>query len=192
MINTITKNKHQYSLRTCSRCGIKKPSNRIYSKTVEKSFSGQSRRSINIFTWFGFLLRDKGSLRAIKQYLFQSSNRKYSANSLKDINLCSKCYHFVPAPKKGGILKVIFFPFFLIFTPVKFIFTSPIIREFLIYGIGVLIFLGIKLLKSLRIIGIKILDQDGDGDIDSKDFEIAYQKTASFFSKFKRKEAPKK
>ena len=43
-----------------------------------------------------------------------------------------------------------------------------------------------------RIIGIKILDQDGDGDIDSKDFEIAYQKTASFFSKFKRKEAPKK
>jgi hypothetical protein len=44
-----------------------------------------------------------------------------------------------------------------------------------------------KLLKFLGFLGIKILDQDGDGDLDKKDLEIAYQRVASFFSRFKNK-----
>ena len=177
----------KYSTRTCSRCGVKKTSNRIYQKTIERSYSGSSRRSINIFTWIGFLLGDKGALRAIKQYLFQSSNRKYGAQSTKIINLCSLCFHRIPPVKGKGIYKIIFFPFFFIYIPIKFLLTSPLIRELVIYIFGIVVWFIIKLLKVLRFFGIKILDQDGDGDLDKKDLEIAYQRVASFFSRFKNK-----
>tara|TARA_Y100001935_G_C17133624_1_gene421884 strand:- start:81 stop:656 length:576 start_codon:yes stop_codon:yes gene_type:complete len=182
----------KYSTRTCSRCGAKKLSNKIYKKTVERSYSGSSRRSINIFTWIGFLLGDKGALRAIKQYLFQSSNRKYGASSTKEINLCSLCFHRVPSVKSKGIYKIIFFPFFIFYIPAKFLLTSPLIRELVIYIFGIVVWLTIKLLKMLRFFGIKILDQDGDGDLDKKDLEIAYQKVSTFFSRFKGKNKLKK
>ena len=182
----------RYSTRTCSRCGIKKASNRIYQKTIERSYSGSSRRSINIFTWIGFFLGDKGALRAIKQYLFQSSNRKYGAQSTKVINLCSLCFHRVPPVKGKGIYKIIFFPFFFIYIPIKFLLTSPLIRELVIYIFGIVVWLIIKLLKALRFFGIKILDQDGDGDLDKKDLEIAYQKVSVFFSRFKNSKVKQK
>ena len=182
----------RYSTRTCSRCGIKKASNRIYQKTIERSYSGSSRRSINIFTWIGFFLGDKGALRAIKQYLFQSSNRKYGAQSTKVINLCSLCFHRIPPAKGKGIYKIIFFPFFIIYIPIKFLLTSPLVRELVIYIFGIVVWLTIKLLKMLRFFGIKILDQDGDGDLDKKDLEIAYQKVLVFFSRFKNNKVKQK
>ncbi len=182
----------RHSTRTCSRCGIKKASNRIYQKTIERSYSGSSRRSINIFTWVGFFLGDKGALRAIKQYLFQSSNRKYGAQSTKVINLCSLCFHRIPPAKGKGIYKIIFFPFFIIYIPIKFLLTSPLVRELVIYIFGIVVWLIIKLLKMLRFFGIKILDQDGDGDLDKKDLEIAYQKVLVFFSRFKNNKVKQK
>ena len=101
----------ELSIRTCTRCGKKKPSNRIYSKSVPKKISGSSSRSINIFTLIGGFLGDKGSATALKQWLFQSSNRKYGAELTKDINLCSLCYHRMPSQSGGyGIFKIIFFP----------------------------------------------------------------------------------
>tara|TARA_B100000963_G_scaffold14696_1_gene11275 strand:+ start:58 stop:198 length:141 start_codon:yes stop_codon:yes gene_type:complete len=44
----------------------------------------------------------------------------------------------------------------------------------------------------LRFVGIKILNQGGDGDLDKKDLEIAYQKVSNFFSRFKGKNKLKK
>ena len=44
----------------------------------------------------------------------------------------------------------------------------------------------------LRFFGIKILDQDGDGDLDKKDLEIAYQKVSVFFSRFKNSKVKQK
>ena len=181
----------KYATRTCSKCGVKKPSNKIYKKTVEKSYSGSSRRSINLFTWIGFLFGNKGARRAVKQYLFQSSNRKYGASVTKEINLCSSCFHRVPPPKGKGIYKIIFFPFFIFYTPIKFLLTSPLIRELVIYLFGIFVWLSIKFLKMLRFLGIKILDRDGDGDLDKKDLEIAYQKVSTFFSRFKKNDKNK-
>ena len=183
----------KYSTRTCSRCGIKKPANRIYSKTVEKSYTGSSRRSINAMTWIGVLLGNKGATRATEQYLFQSSNRKYGGSTTKQISLCSQCFHRVPAIKSKVplLFKLFFFPFFLFYITAKFLLTSPLIRELVIYIFGIVVWLTIKLLKMLRFLGIKILDQDGDGDLDKKDLEIAYQKVESFFSRFKKKKDKK-
>lgn len=180
-------NSMKYTTRTCSRCGVKKTSNKIYPKTIERSYSGSSRRSINIFTWIGFLVGDKGALRAIKQYLFQSSNRKYGANSTKVVNLCSLCFHRIPPVKGKGIYRIIFFPFFIIYVPIKFLLTSPLIKELTTYIFGIVIWLIIKFFKILGFFGIKILDQDGDGDLDKKDLEIAYQKVSLFFSRFKKR-----
>ncbi len=178
IMSTISK----YATRTCNKCGVKKSSNKIYQKTVERSYSGKSRRSINIFTWVGIFLGDKGSARAIKQYLFQSSNRKYGASSTKQINLCVKCFHGVSSHNRPGVLKaLLLFPYYFL----KFFLTSPLIKELVIYIFGIVVWLIIKLLKILRFFGIKILDQDGDGDLDKKDLEVAYQKVSVFFSKFK-------
>ena len=44
----------------------------------------------------------------------------------------------------------------------------------------------------LRFVGIKILNQGGDVDLDKKDLEIAYQKVSTFFSRFKGKNKLKK
>tara|TARA_B100000609_G_C17068740_1_gene357928 strand:+ start:105 stop:245 length:141 start_codon:yes stop_codon:yes gene_type:complete len=44
----------------------------------------------------------------------------------------------------------------------------------------------------LRFVGIKILNQGGDGDLDKKDLEIAYQKVSTFFPRFKGKNKLKK
>ena len=178
----------KYSNRTCTRCGIKKPANRIYSKTVEKSYTGKSRRSINVMTWIGGVLGNKGASRAIQQYLWQSSNRKYGGSTTKQINLCSKCFHIAPSHNRPGILKFLIFWFY--YGP-KFLLTSPVVRELVIYIFGIFVWLLIKLLKFLGFLGIKILDQDGDGDLDKKDLEIAYQRVASFFSRFKKKKNKK-
>jgi hypothetical protein len=170
--------------RTCIKCGIKKPANRIYSKTVKKSYTGSSRRSINGMTLIGGFLGNKGAQRAFQQYLWQSSNRKYGGSATKQINLCRKCYHSAPSHNRPGILKLYFFSFYYI---PKFLLTSPVVRELVIYTFGIFVWLFTKLLKFLGFLGIKILDQDGDGDLDKKDLEIAYQRVASFFSRFKNK-----
>jgi hypothetical protein len=50
-----------------------------------------------------------------------------------------------------------------------------------------MMWIGVKILKSLKFLGIKVLDQDGDGTIDKKDFQIAYEKLSKVFSKSEEK-----
>ncbi len=177
-----------YADRTCKRCGRKKPANRIYTKLVEKTYKGSSRRSINILTWLGFLFGDKGAKRAIKQWLFQSTNRRYSGQTAIAINLCSLCYHRVPSRRSGsGLLKIIFFPFYIPYKILKLLITSPLVRELILYLLSALVWFISKLLKTLRYFGLKIADQDGDGKLDKKDFDIAYERVSSLFQKSKQK-----
>lgn len=179
----------KYATRTCKRCGRKKSANKMYTKLVEKTYRGSSRRSINILTWLGLLFGDKGSKRAIKQWLFQSSNRRYSGQTEIAVNLCSLCYHRVPSGGSGnGCLKIIFFPIFIPYKILKFLITSPLLREFVIYFLSALVWLITKILKALRYLGIKIMDQDGDGDLDKKDFDIAYDRVSRFFKRLNKKE----
>jgi hypothetical protein len=179
----------ELSIRTCTRCGKKKPSNRIYSKSVPKKISGSSSRSINIFTLIGGFLGDKGSATALKQWLFQSSNRKYGAELTKDINLCSLCYHRMPSQSGGyGIFKIIFFPFYIPYKILKILLTSPLIKELVIFVIGIFIWLIMKILTLLGKLGFKFADQDGDGKLDKKDFELAINKVTNFFTRSKQEE----
>ncbi len=175
----------EYAIRTCTRCGKKKPASRIYTKSVWKpSMKGSSRRSINLFTWFGLFFGDKGALRAIKQWLFQSSNRRYKGEITQEINLCSFCYHRVKGKGKGfGCLKILLLPYYLIYK----IITSPLFRELFFYIVSWLVWVSRKFLKLLSFLGMKIIDQDRDGKLDQKDLEIAYNKVSSFFEKIKKK-----
>ena len=105
----------KYATRTCKRCGRKKSANKKYTKLVAKTYRGSSRRTINILTWLGLLFGDKGSKRAIKQWLFQSSNRRYSGQTEIAVSLCSLCYHRVPSGRSGnGCLKIMFFWIFIL------------------------------------------------------------------------------
>ena len=44
----------------------------------------------------------------------------------------------------------------------------------------------------LKFIGIKIIDRNGDGKIDRKDFEIMYTNINNFFKNLKKRINPKK
>ena len=178
----------KFSTKTCAKCGVKRPSNYLYSKSVDKKYTGSSSRSVNVLTFIGGLLGNKGARSAISQWLWQSSNRKYAGGTTKEINLCLRCYHFVPeANSTKGIYKFLLFPFYLPYSIIRLIITSPITRVLLIYIVSAMMWIGVKILKSLKFLGIKVLDQDGDGTIDKKDFQIAYEKLSKVFSKSEEK-----
>lgn len=82
----------KYAIRTCKICGIKKPANELYLRTINSDLlKGKSSRDINMWTFLGDQLGDKKSSKAISEWLFQSSNRKYSASRTKQINICENC-----------------------------------------------------------------------------------------------------
>jgi len=81
------------------------------------------------------------------------------------------------------MLKILFFPFYIF----KLLLTSPLVRELILYLLSALVWLILKLLSVLRYFGLKIADQDGDGKLDKKDFDIAYNKVSSFFQNSNQK-----
>ncbi len=187
----------EYAIRTCARCGVKKPANEMTSKTVSRSIKGSSRRSVNPLTFFGAFFEDKGSRRAIKQWAFQSTNRKYKGEGTKEITLCYDCVHKVSSANSPSVIfKIIFFPIYLPylilfkipFSILKFLFTSPLVKKIITYFFSFIVWIVLKISKLLAFLGIKILDQDGDGKLDKNDFDIAYKRTKKYFQKFKKKQ----
>ena len=187
----------EYAIRTCARCGVKKPANEMTSKTVSRSGRGSSRRSVNPLTFIGAFFEDKGSRRAIRQWAFQSTNRKYKGEGTKEITLCYNCVNKVSSANSSHVLlKIIFFPFYLAyliyikipFSILKFLFTSPLVKKIITYSFSLIVWIVLKIFKLLAFLGIKILDQDGDGNIDKNDFDIAYKRTKEYFQKFKKKQ----
>lgn len=175
---------NKYATKTCGKCGIKKPSNQLYTKSVDKKYTGSSSRSVNVLTFIGGLLGNKGARSAINQWLWQSSNRKYSGGTSKEINLCLRCYHFVPGSNSvKGIYKFLLFPFYLPYSFVRLVVTSPVTRVLFIHIARGLMWILFKFMRFLRFLGIKSFDQDGDGSIDGNDFQIAYKKVVKVFSK---------
>jgi len=85
------------------------------------------------------------------------------------------------------LLKIIFFPFYIPYKILKLLITSPLVRELILYLLSALVWFISKLLKTLRYFGLKIADQDGDGKLDKKDFDIAYERVSSLFQKSKQK-----
>lgn len=179
---------NKYSTKTCAKCGIKKPSNHLYPKSVDKKYTGSSSRSVNVLTFIGGFLGNKGARSAIHQWLWQSTNRKYAGGTSKEINLCVRCYHFVPRSNSlKGIYKFLLFPFYLPYSLLRLVVTSPVTRVLLIYIASALMWIVVKIMRFFKFLGIKIFDQDGDGTIDGKDFKIAYKKISDLFSKPEKK-----
>jgi hypothetical protein len=172
-----------FAKRTCKNCGIRKPANQLYTKKIINTYSGKSKRSVNGFTFFGMLLGDKGSARAISQWLFQSSNRKYGGSTPRIINLCANCYHRVG--RKRGVFFYFFLPIIWPFLVIKFIFISPVMKELYAKFFSIIIWIIFKVLSVLRYIGIKIFDRNGDGKVDGKDFDIIFNKIMNLFTKNK-------
>ena len=52
---------------------------------------------------------------------------------------------------------------------------------------GIIVWICMKALSLIGKIGIRIADQDGDGKLDKKDFELAINKVSDFFSSSKTK-----
>ena len=84
--------KQQFSLRTCSDCGAKRPANQMHSKSVRAGGATfRSRKSITPMTFIGSLLGSKKASGAIEGWLWNTSNRRGSAKTYKQVNICSIC-----------------------------------------------------------------------------------------------------
>ena len=84
--------KQQFSLRTCSDCGAKRPANQMHSKSVRAGGATfRSRKSITPMTVIGSLLGSKKASGAIEGWLWNTSNRRGSAKTYKQVNICSIC-----------------------------------------------------------------------------------------------------
>ena len=56
----------------------------------------------------------------------------------------------------------------------------------MVYIFGVVVFVFMKILSVLKFVGIKVMDQDGDGKVDLNDFAIAKKKVKDFFDRAKK------
>jgi len=84
--------KQQFSLRTCSDCGAKRPANQMHSKSIRAGGATfRSRKSITPMTVIGSLLGSKKASGAIEGWLWNTSNRRGSAKTYKQVNICSIC-----------------------------------------------------------------------------------------------------
>lgn len=83
----------QFALRTCSDCGAKRPANQMKSRSVRAGGATfKSRKSITPMTIVGGALGNKRASGAIQSWLFNTSNRRGSAKTYKQVNICLKCY----------------------------------------------------------------------------------------------------
>ena len=82
-----------YGLRTCADCGAKRPANEMRSKSVRAGGATfRSRKSVTLMTLVGTLLGSKKAGGAIESWLFNTSNRRGSAKTYKQVNICTFCH----------------------------------------------------------------------------------------------------
>jgi uncharacterized tellurite resistance protein B-like protein len=82
-----------HSLRTCCDCGIKRPANQMKSKSVRAGGATfRSRKSVSLMTFIGSGLGSKKASGAIEGWFFNTSNRRGSAKTYKQVKICSICY----------------------------------------------------------------------------------------------------
>jgi hypothetical protein len=78
----------RYALRTCERCGIRKPQPEMLRKEIY-SETGKSLPGVSGFTWFGLLLGDRKSVHSINRWIFNTSQRNYKRK--KQVWICDDC-----------------------------------------------------------------------------------------------------
>lgn len=82
-----------YGLRTCANCGAKRPANEMRSKSVRAGGATfKSRKSVTPMTLVGGLLGSKKASGALESWLFNTSNRRGSAKTYKQVSICTTCH----------------------------------------------------------------------------------------------------
>lgn len=85
--------KTNFSLRTCCDCGAKRPANQMKSKSVRAGGATfRSRKSVTPMTFIGSVIGSKKASGAIEGWLWNTSNRRGSAKTYKQVNVCYICY----------------------------------------------------------------------------------------------------
>ena len=83
----------KFSLRTCCDCGAKRPANEMKSKSVRAGGATfRSRKSVSPMTFIGTAVGSKKASSAIEGWFWNTSNRRGSAKTYKQVNVCSICY----------------------------------------------------------------------------------------------------
>ena len=85
--------KTNYATKTCSDCGAKRPANQMTTKSVRAGGATfRSRKSISPMTIIGSVAGSKRASGAIEGWLWNTSNRRGSAKTYKQVNVCSICH----------------------------------------------------------------------------------------------------
>ena len=183
----------EYAEKTCDGCGLRTTSYKLLevknktNNNYRKKFycdgpntndCYEKERPWTIVDVFGFLF-------AIPYLLI-----KFFIGFFKFIiripsNLMNALESIISFVKKAlGILfipiKILFYPFILLYRHNKKI------RNAMVYIFGVVVFVFMKILSVLKFVGIKVMDQDGDGKVDLNDFAIAKKKVKDFFDRAKK------
>ena len=106
----------------------------------------------------------------------------YAINAFKHlISFIKKALNILFIP-----IKILLYPFILAYRHNKKI------RNVMVYIFGIIVFIFMKILSVLKFVGVKAMDQDGDGRVDLNDFAIAKKKVKDFFDKLKKDNEPSK
>lgn len=97
----------KYANKTCSNCGIILPQPRMIRKEIMIE-TGKSNSTISGATFFGAMLGEKSSQRAIIRSSFNVGQRTYMKKQTKWI--CYSCAN----PGISTSIKILFLPFYLL------------------------------------------------------------------------------
>jgi len=179
----------EYAVKECERCGLKTTSYKLLE--VKNKTNNNYRRKYychgpntndcyeKVRPWtigdiFGIIFAPIRLVAGIVKFIIRLPSHLIKAFK-SIISFVKKALSILLIP-----FKIIMYPLILLYRHNKKI------RNAIVYIFGVIVFILMKVLAVLRFVGIKVMDQDGDGKVDLNDFAIAKRKVKDFFDKSKK------
>ena len=178
-------NKKKFVEWSCDNCGVIKPANEFRKKDITKIGStrtnvGEIKRKGSARLFLAALNAPRGSnpannpqQRAAQEVIWGSGNHTIETSEIVEVHetlkLCFDCFYLTDDSGKEQKSRLVLYK----------------INSFIVWSI-------LKTKSYLKFIGIKIIDRNGDGKIDRKDFEIMYTNINNFFKNLKKRINPKK
>lgn len=179
----------EYAVKECARCGVKTASYKLLevknrtNNNYKRKFFCHGPNTINCYEKerpfaikdiFKFIVAPIMFVVSVIKFLIRLPSNLI--NALKSIiSFFKKAISIILMP-----IKVLMYPLILAYRHNKRI------RNVMVYVFGIIVFIFMKILSVLKFVGIKVMDQDGDGRVDLNDFAIAKKKVKVFFDRFKK------